>query len=62
MIDKILQQIVWKLTSDDGGKVFLFLSDIIKARERENYVGQDTGNKREILSAVKYEMYKDLLH
>lgn len=31
-MDKILQQIVWKLTSDDAEK-FLLLADIIKGRE-----------------------------
>lgn len=33
-MDKILQQIVWKLTSDDVEN-FLFLADIIKGKENE---------------------------
>jgi hypothetical protein len=54
MMDKILHQIVWKLTSDDGEN-FLFLTDIIKGGERK-YVRQHRGNKREPLSAVNYQM------
>lgn len=37
-MDKILQQIVWKLTSDDAEK-FLLLADIIKGRVSEKGPG-----------------------
>jgi hypothetical protein len=45
MMDKILQQIVWKLTSDDGEN-FLFLTDIIKGGERKICPTAQTKQKR----------------
>lgn len=62
-MDKILQQIVWKLTSDDAEK-FLLLADIIKERVSEK--GRGGGGirpaaqkkQRRLLSAVKYAMLR----
>lgn len=64
-MDKILQQIVWKLTSDDAEK-FLLLADIIKGRVSERGRWGAGGGirpaaqkkQRRLLSAVKYAMLR----